>query len=422
MVAIQRRFTALLGLCLVASAIPAPAKDMHARRSSSVTASPQVPRLPRSMPNAPKPDTNAVPPMKIVRRATSPPSVSPAVPDSKALVPDTPKRTTPAPPAVPDPKAETKALPVSNTPRRAMSAPPSVPVPAAAPSMPRELPAAPEVTKPDANAEPSKKILPDEEASTPDPMEGKVVPAPKIPKRATPTPPAAPTVPDPKPEIPVPDPGKRSTPAPATPAVPNPEAETNALPKRDVTDPDQLEDDFSPEVNPLVARSTNSDSVPEPMEHPPIHRQQFSRDTAAPVTEPVDTIADAESGDTKGQQAGKTSSTDVMQPSAIQPLDENSDTPVLQTNQETTEDNDKTSDVAVAGPAKDASGQTLHDHSETRPDGENTTDMDAAGGMIQEHKQMQSERALPVDESHPTVTDHIVATPVDSEKVHEHTN
>ncbi|KAJ7725316.1 hypothetical protein B0H16DRAFT_1594518, partial [Mycena metata] len=307
---------------------------MHARRSSPVA---QVPRLPRSIPNAPKPDTNSVPPtpMKMVKRATSPPSIPPAVPDSKALVP--------------------------NTPKRAMSVPPLVPV-FAAPSIPRQLPATPTTPEPETNAEPSK------EASIP----------------------AASAVPDPEAEtkaLPLPDTSKQSTPAPA-----DPEAETKTLPKRDVTDPDQLEDDFSPELSivPLDARS-RSDDVPEPMEHPPIHRQHF-RDTAAPVTEPADTAVNAESGSTMGQESGKSSSTDVEEPSVAKPLTTNSDTPVAQTYEQKRPDGSSVNDVAVAGTSSGDQGQALHQSSTTQSDGKKTTDTVVGGDMVHEHK--ESGRAL----------------------------
>ncbi|KAJ7725311.1 hypothetical protein B0H16DRAFT_280949 [Mycena metata] len=300
---------------------------MHARRSSPVA---QVPRLPSSIPNAPKPDTNSVSvpptPMKMVKRATSPPAILPAVPDSKALVP--------------------------NTPKRAMSVPPSVPVLAAS-SIPRQLPAAPA-------------------------------------DNDTPAAPAAPNVPDPEAEtkaLPLPDTSKQSTPAPA-----DPKEETKAHPKRDVTDPDQLEDDFSPELalDPLAARS-NSDDVSEPMEHPPIHRQHF-RDMAAPVTEPADTAVNAESGSTMGQESGKSDSTVVEEPSVAKPLTTNSDTPVAQTYERKRPDDSSVDDIAVAGTSSGDQGQALHQSSTTQSDGKKTTDTVVGGDLVHEHK--ESGRAL----------------------------
>ncbi|KAJ7163136.1 hypothetical protein C8R46DRAFT_1193716 [Mycena filopes] len=173
------------------------------------------------------------------------------------------------------PKPATSPLSDEDLFKRATAAPPaasaiSVPAPAA----------------PAQRAAPSPKIY--EDASTPDLSEGAV---PSTHKHA---PPGVPSV-----MLPA---GKATLP----------------MDERDETDSDQLIEALPPMT--VVRRA---DDTPEPLEHPTIHCEQFFRDVAAPVEDPVNTA----------------------------------------------------------------------DSSEPK-DGQQTTDSDAGGGVIDEHKQMNSGRAL----------------------------
>ncbi|KAJ7043962.1 hypothetical protein C8F04DRAFT_1361661 [Mycena alexandri] len=130
-------------------------------------------------------------------------------------------------------------------------------------------------------------------------------------------------------------------------------ADANAEPKRDETVP---------------ARS-NSDDVPEPMEHHPTHV----------VADPADVMNSASEhhGPASGQNLLHSRHT-PLRPSAI----EREQRPRVQTDGQMTEDNDKTGDFAVAGPAKDGLGINPPRPFGNAPDVEKTTDNDAASGMI----------------------------------------
>ncbi|KAJ7457672.1 hypothetical protein B0H11DRAFT_2320165 [Mycena galericulata] len=415
MVALQPRFLVLLALCVVASSVSLPS-DPKENTHLAPNAVPTAHAVPNS-PGVPKLLT------KMVKRAGSPPVDLPV-----SVKID--KRSTPAVPALPvvfpkpavlkaDSKADKSALPAklslptSKTDKRSTPAVPTPPAPSV------ELP--PKVDKPSGQpASPAKPPAPN--AVKPEEPILSALPIPKIDKRSQSDSPLLSVTgsgsekrddTDPKfifAALPV----RASTQPNDSLQVSesegqkhdsaDPKAVFSKLPTDTQSKPDSLhvsgsegqKRDATPNALltpptskvPSLPTKRSTESVPQPLEHPPIERQRFSRAKTDIVTDPAITIVEAATGDQLGNETPGYTDTTVHTPTAAKDVAKNQPDDVAQVHgQQQKRTGFSSKDVDVNGTGEKSDQQLAHFHSEKQPSGEQTTSDDIGGNMVTVNKQ-----------------------------------
>jgi hypothetical protein len=159
-------------------------------------------------------------------------------------------------------------------------------------------------------------------------------------------------------------------------------------------------------------------ALPEPMGPEPIIRP---RNMMLPVTDPLVTVVGAAAGNSADNQKTGFKDTVINTPTALKMAD-NNPAPVFQTDSRKNPDGDSSDDFDLVGTSPSSNGQTLHDHSETHPNGEKTEDSEALSRVAHEYEESQRREIVPVVQ-HPsdkhTVSDQVIDT-LAGETFHTH--